>query len=103
MTAASVLPVPLRGLKVHQSEKMTKTVTTCILLHKEVLFLNFYVKTIMPFMAFNLLFQNSCLLGVIMNLKPCPQNKILVPFRGVLKNFRPTLQSFSEGSTPPGF
>ena len=39
MTAASHLAVPFRGLKVHRSEKMTKTVT--ILLHKELLFLNY--------------------------------------------------------------
>ena len=65
MTAARVVAAPFMGLKGHRSEKkndrspsceMTKTVT--ILLHKELLFLNFfYVKTVMP-LAFHLLFQN---------------------------------------------
>ena len=49
------------------------------MLHKELFFLCFfiyfffYVKAVIP-LAFNLLFQNCYLLGVIMNSKKRPQN-----------------------------
>ena len=84
MTAARVVAVPFKGLKGHRSEEMTQTIT--ILLHKELLFLKFYVKTVMP-LALSLLFQNWYLLGVIMNSEPRSQSENLVPLRGVFENF----------------
>ena len=58
----------------------------------------------MPFVAFNLFLQNWYLLGVIMNSKPCPQNEILVPFRGVFENFPTSTPIIFIGklSSPPG-
>ena len=84
MTTSRVVAVSFKGLKGHQFEEMTKTIT--ILLHEELLFLKFYVKTVMP-LALSLLFQNWYLLGVIMNSEPRSQSKNLVPLRGVFENF----------------